>query len=78
MEIETSNSCDQPVRNPAIPRVPEVSDNSLDDSPALQHLRALAVAAHALVGIDPARASERMAELLSLLNADGRLQSSGK
>jgi hypothetical protein len=55
---------DQSARNPAIPR----DAQGPDDSPALAHLRALAVAADALLGVDPKRARELLSELIRLVD----------
>jgi hypothetical protein len=67
-KVEASASCVEPVHNPAIPGVSKASDDSPDDSVDLDHARALAVAAHALVVADPKRARELLRELMRLLD----------
>ncbi len=66
--IDASHGDIVPLQNPAIPRGPEASDDSPDDS-VLEHVRGLAMAAHALVAVDPERARELLQELMRLLEA---------
>jgi hypothetical protein len=67
-EGRVADSGGEPVRNPAIPHEPKGPDNSSDNSPDLHHVRALAVAADALVGVDPERSRELLRELIRLLD----------
>ena len=67
-----SDASGGPVRNLANPPESKGSDNSRDDWVDLDHLRALAVAAHALVAVEPERARNLLAELMSRLDAAGR------
>jgi hypothetical protein len=68
VETEASDSCAQPMRKPAVPGVSTPSDDSLDDSVVLAHVRALAIAAHTLVAVDPERSGELLQELMRLLD----------
>jgi hypothetical protein len=67
VRADGSDACDGPTQNPAIPREPKPSDDSPDDSLDLLHVRALAVAGNALVGVNPKRAHELLEELIRLL-----------
>ncbi len=69
-----SESGGELVHNPANPRASTDSDDSPDDWVDLGHLRALAVAAHALVAVAPERARGPLEELMRQLDAAGRGQ----
>ena len=71
-QLATSKARDDLAPNPAIPHEPKGPDNSPDDSPDLGHLRALAVAADALVRVDPERARELLRALIRLLDVAAR------
>jgi len=67
-KVGASDSYIESMRNPAIRGVSKASDDSRDDSVDLAHVRALAVAAHALVAADPERSKELLRELMRLLD----------
>ncbi len=67
--IVLADSGEAPLRNPAIPGGAERADDASDDSVDLDHVRALAVAASALLVVEPQRARVLLTDLIRLLDA---------